>query len=385
MACVSPRRGKWIVNYRDAAGKQRQPSFRTKKAAQDFYATVIQARGRSEPTVDPEITMRVYSEHWMRLVKPTIKPATIESYNNSLQRHILPLFGTWKLREMQRGRIKAFLAAKLEAGLSTDTVRIIHATMRAMFNAAIDDGALHANPAARLGKILRLVQNKTTRQEAIKALDSAQLAKFLAVAEEKYQTRYPLFLAMARTGMRIGEALALRWDDVDMNGRAIRIERRVDKRGIIDTPKSGHGRSVDMSQRLKAALESHRADIGARWLAAKTKPAGGSDLVFPTKFWTMPDPSNVLKDFKSILNDAGLPGHYSLHSLRHTYASLMLQQGESPVYVQRQLGHASIQLTVDTYGKWLPMGNKAAVDRLDSGGSLVADPASDPKAGAEWQ
>jgi hypothetical protein len=79
-----------------------------------------------------------------------------------------------------------------------------------------------------------------------------------------------------------------------------------------------------------------------------------------------------------VLKKAGLPLHFTPHCLRHTYASLMLQQGESPAYVQRQLGHASIQLTVDTYGKWLPMGNKGAVDRLDehqaaaSGSKMVA-------------
>lgn len=74
---------------------------------------------------------------------------------------------------------------------------------------------------------------------------------------------------------------------------------------------------------------------------------------------------NVRRGFVRLLKRAKRPLHFSLHSLRHTFASLLLQQGESPVYVQRQLGHASIKLTVDTYGKWLPMGNKAAVDRLD--------------------
>ena len=77
------------------------------------------------------------------------------------------------------------------------------------------------------------------------------------------------------------------------------------------------------------------------------------------------DHSRVSKAFKRVLKHAELPTHFTPHSLRHTFASLLLQQGESPAYVQRQLGHASIQLTVDTYGRWLPMGNKAAVDRLD--------------------
>jgi len=69
--------------------------------------------------------------------------------------------------------------------------------------------------------------------------------------------------------------------------------------------------------------------------------------------------------FVRLLKRAKLPNHFTPHSLRHTFASQLLQQGESPAYVQRQLGHASIKLTVDTYGKWLPMGNKAAVDGLD--------------------
>jgi integrase len=83
------------------------------------------------------------------------------------------------------------------------------------------------------------------------------------------------------------------------------------------------------------------------------------------------DDNNVRKVMTRVLKVANLPLHFTPHCLRHTYASLMLQQGESPAYVQRQLGHASIQLTVDTYGKWLPMGNKGAVDRLDE---VATDP-----------
>ena len=104
---------------------------------------------------------------------------------------------------------------------------------------------------------------------------------------------------------------------------------------------------------------------------------GWSDLppwVFCSEAGTPLDTTNVDKVFKRILRAVGFPLHFSPHCLRHTFASLLLQQQESPAYVQRQLGHASIQLTVDTYGKWLPMGNKAAVDRLDdeSGSKMVA-------------
>src|SRR5262245_51219662 len=95
--------------------------------------------------------------------------------------------------------------------------------------------------------------------------------------------------------------------------------------------------------------------------------------------------ANIRRAFARTLRGADLPGHFTPHSLRHTFASLLLQQGESPVYVQRQLGHSSIKLTVDTYGRWLPMGNKAAVDRLDgaTGSRTVAEPAVAAKGALE--
>src|SRR5205823_9305490 len=99
--------------------------------------------------------------------------------------------------------------------------------------------------------------------------------------------------------------------------------------------------------------------------------------------------SKVRRAMRYVLERAMLPLHFSPHCLRHTYASLMLQQGESLTYVQRQLGHASINLTADTYGKWLPLGNKAAVDRLDaalfaeSGSRVVAEEVSEEDANTE--
>lgn len=118
-----------------------------------------------------------------------------------------------------------------------------------------------------------------------------------------------------------------------------------------------------MSEQLAAVLRSARAARSALPLhAGAFDPA---ERIFSTRTGKPIDRNNVGRVFARILRRASLPGHFPPHSLRHTYASLLLQQGESPAYVQRQLGHASIKLTCDTYGKWLPMGNKAAVDRLD--------------------
>ena len=157
---------------------------------------------------------------------------------------------------------------------------------------------------------------------------------------------------MARTGLRLGEALALQWDYLHFRAREVRVARGI-SRGRLDTPKSRHGRTVDMRLQVERKTETLRRG----WPALPP-------WVFCTKRGTL-DTTNADKAFKRVLKDAELPLHFTPHCLRHTFASLLLQQGESPAYVQRQLGHASIQLTVDTYGRWLPMGNKAAVDRLD--------------------
>ena len=120
----------------------------------------------------------------------------------------------------------------------------------------------------------------------------------------------------------------------------------------------------DVSQQRAAALRELRVQREAEKLRRGWREM--PPWIFYTKKGTTLDRYEVTHTFKRVLRAAGLPGHFSPHSLRHTFASLLLQQGESPAYVQRQLGHASIQLTVDTYGKWLPLGNKAAVDQLDA-------------------
>jgi len=184
-----------------------------------------------------------------------------------------------------------------------------------------------------------------------------QLSAFLAAARNAptaYERRhYPLFLLLARSGMRLGEALALRWDDVHLAETEVRVACALSA-GRIEKPKSGHGRTVDMSEQLGRTLL--RLQVQRKTEALKRGWRQPPEWVFCTEDGTLVDESRVRKVMRKTLKAAKLPLHFSPHCLRHTFASLLLQQGESPAYVQRQLGHASIQLTVDTYGKWLPIG-----------------------------
>lgn len=282
-------------------------------------------------TVPGSITLKDYAEHRKQLVGHSLKSRTLARYSEILTQHILPRLEKVAVQKLERGRIKLLFTDKLNEGLQKRTVRNIHAVLRAMLNAAIDDGLLSSNPAEKLGRTLKLTTSKATRQEEIKAFTKEQRQVFLASALKVTPRYYPLFFVLAGTGMRLGEALALQVDDVDLQAKTIRIARAFSEDGALDTPKSGHGRSVDISNSLTEMLGSH---IRAR--KQDTLKHGWTDRpswLFVSKVATPPDAANVRKGMTHALKAAKLPTHFTPYCLRHTYASILLADSVSPVYV----------------------------------------------------
>ncbi len=182
---------------------------------------------------------------------------------------------------------------------------------------------------------------------------------------------YLFLLTAVRTGLRLGELIGLRWGDLDFHGRFIEVKRQW-TRGAYAPTKSGKMRRVDMSRQLseamRQAMESHRAE-----LTGDGKELDPEEPAFRNGTGGPLDESNVRKRLlRPCLERAGLRQIHP-HVLRHTFASLLLSTGEPITYVKEQLGHASIQLTVDTYGHLIPGANKAAVDRLDDLGCVRTD------------
>ena len=135
----------------------------------------------------------------------------------------------------------------------------------------------------------------------------------------------PLFLTLARTGLRLGEALGLRWDDVHFAEREIRVQRTIASGGREGTPKAGHGRTVDMSPQLATPLLRLRMGRAERMKRHKWKAL--PPWLFCTRSGRPLEPHNVRRVFRACLKAAELSGHFSPHCLRHTYASLLLQEG----------------------------------------------------------
>jgi len=354
----------WLVDYRDAAGARQRLTASTKEAAENLLAEKI--RERQHPGLlspDRDITLGEYKDRWLTMIESEIKPRTLKGYKQLLALHIVPVFSRVRLRDVSRTMIKRFLVTKREAGLGKNSVRLIRAALSVMLSDAADDGILLANPALNLGRRQRGRPDKLSgadRIRAIRPMSQAELGRFLAAAQTHTPLYAPLFLLLAHAGLRPGEAFALQWADLDFANRRIRVERAWSV-GRVETPKTGTGRTVDMSEHLMRGLRRLRVTrqkekLKRRW--TELPP-----WVFCTDVGTPLDESRVRKNFAEALRKAELTG-FRVYDLRHTFASLLLSQGAPITYVAAQLGHSKPTTTLQWYAHWIDGGRERFVDGL---------------------
>jgi integrase len=208
------------------------------------------------------------------------------------------------------------------------------------------------------------------RLAEIEVFDRDELTRLLRLAEEACPESHVFLLCLARTGMRLGEAMALEWRDVDWTGRVILI-RRSRRRNRVSQPKNGTARRVDMSRQLVEALQSLRTLQEAEAVVAGQAP--------PERVFSDQTGGPIQEDrfrhtvWRPLLRRATLR-YRKPHTLRHTYASMLIEAGEPLIYVQQQLGHHSAGFTLKVYGHLLPRGDRRAVDGLDD--ATIRNPAA---------
>ncbi len=222
---------------------------------------------------------------------------------------------------------------------------------------AIEDGVLLVNPVTGITRRLGLERDK----EQVTPMSIEEVRTFLEACAQYRPEHYPLFLFALRTGTRMGELLGLQWGDIDWNGEFVEIKRSF-KNGVFNKTKSGKGRRVDMSDQLHKALMRLYSQIKKEALAAGK---GGEVVKYVFHRNSKPIAQTSLRNiFKGLLVKAGMRD-MRFHDVRHTYASMLLSNGQSPVYVKEQMGHSSITITVDIYGHFIPSSNRDAVNKLD--------------------
>jgi integrase len=348
----------WVfINHQ---GKRKARKVGSKSAA-NKVARRIEAKLASKELqvdTDPVPTFGELAKLWLETyIKPLRRITTYERYRDVLRLHINPTFGKKQIDTIKRSDVRNLLLGRYKKGLSKSSVAMIRDVTSGVMQYAIDDEIITSNPVTGITKKLNLSRSAKARGET---LDAPEVATFLDSCLKHYPEHHPFFLCAFRTGMRLGELLALQWGDVDWHGQFIRVDRSF-KNGILSKTKTGRTRQVDMSDQLKEAL---RGLYTARKREALAQ--GGSE---PVKWifhhkgqpWAQNSARNY---FKRILRKAGLR-EIRFHDIRHTFASLLLSFGQSPVYVKEQLGHSSIQITVDIYGHLIPSSNRDAVNQLD--------------------
>jgi integrase len=343
-------RGAYVVHTAEGP-KRRYVSGKTRDEVHDKLIEALGNRAQGLVFDAGSLTVGEYLTRWLKdSVRGTVRVSTYEVHRHMIQPHIVPALGRLKLKDLNPAHIRSLYREKLESGLSAATVRKMHSVLRKALKQAVLDGLIPRN-------VCEAVKPPKVERKEITPLNREQAKALLEAANSAGDRLETLYVLAIHTGMREGELLGLKWEDVDLERGVLRLRRALVREGgkvtlgDLKTPKSR--RSVRLTRDAADALSAHlqRQLEEMERMGSLYQPGG---LVFATESGTLINPSNLRnRSFKPLLKRAGLPD-ICFHDLRHTCATLLLSQGTHPKLVQELLGHATIAMTLDTYSHYLP-------------------------------
>ncbi len=349
--------GRWVAQI-TIQGKHVSKYYKTQGECREWLRNIRNQVEEGLTFTGAQTSLTVFLKEWLIINDTSVRPNTSVQYRQIVNQHIIPDLGAIKLKDLNPRQIQALYGKKLSSGSSARTVTLIHAVLRRALNHALKLGTIGRNPA------LAVTRPKSKRKE-MKTLSDSQVRTFLSFTEgDRFEV---LFWLAVTTGLRQGELVGLKWSDVDWVNRRLRIQRQLQRVSgglTFSEPKSAAGRRVialgvatieKLRKHQLFQLEEIKA-FGNLWKE--------NDMIFPSTKGTPMDPSNLYHNFKEILITAGLP-NIRFHDLRHTAATLMLQQGVHPKVVQERLGHSDISMTLNTYSHVLPVMQDEAAEKMD--------------------
>jgi integrase len=344
---------RYRARWRDPSGQQRAMQFE-RKADAERHLVHIEHSKQTAAYVDPKLgqrTLRDFGEAW-RAGQVHYRERTAGDVERALRIYVYPTFGARAINTIRRSEIQAWVA-KLTTTLKPGTVRKVHVHMSSLFKAAIEDGLIATNPCRKV----KLPKNE---RELIHPLTVEQMDALARTVPEQFRA---LIVTMAGTGLRPSEAFGLTVDRVNFLKRSLRVDRQITSRRVSEVrfgpPKTdASNRVIPVPELVLDALAAHLAAYGQ----------GPQGLIF-TNGQGQPLFIDGFYDsgwFRAALRQAGLAETTSLHDLRHFHASLLIAQGADILRVQRRLGHASAQTTLDVYGHLFPDADDRTRDLLDA-------------------
>ncbi len=381
--CIRERNGRFYVRTRalvidahtgtsrwrqieKAAGPSRRRAEKMLRALQDDVDD-----GRFIPSSETvlELGNRWLTEH----VQPNLKPGTAATYKGSFYKHIAPALGNTRLDDLHPHAIRALLGRKRAEGLSEETVAKIRRHLHAMLAYAQDAGLLTINPA----ETARARGGQTTHRRARGTqLSPVQIKRFLDQCPPRWRA---FFTVALDTGLRRGELIGLRWEDIDLLQRILHVRRSIgsydqadrlaDEAGKLTTKTEAGQRLVPILDGAQTALEQLYAsakdrDDRAPVFTTVERKRGRDGVMRPAG--RPLNPRMVTRVFRRYAQRAGLPDSVRLHDLRHTAITNAIGQGEDILLIAAFAGHAKTSTTVDIYGHLMPDRVREAAQRMRS-------------------
>jgi integrase len=321
-----------------------------------------------------------YLESWLSWKRSQVSERTWERYSSLLRSSVIPSLGALRLQDVTPQHLDEFYARCLrdEAGqrkdstVSPTTVHHRHVALKMALERAVEIGVLSKNPA-------QFTSPPRPSRPEMRVLSEGE-AQILLAALAGTRAELVAYLALT-TGARLGELLALRWSDIDLEAGVACIRRTVVEHMVgqgrqswysFKEPKSGHGRSVDLGAATITRLKAHRkAQAQVRLAAAQDR--ADLDLVIASSSGTPLRPSTTSGWFRTVVADTGLQG-VRFHDLRHAHATFLLKAGTPPHVVSRRLGHSTVAFTLQVYAHVLPGQQREAAEAIEA--TLLGDVAA---------
>lgn len=303
-----------------------------------------------------------FHQGWLnKTAKLSLKRSTRLGYQNILKNHLLSEFGSKRLDEITSRLIGDFIYKLFKEGLRSGTIRNIKNCLSAILrHASYQDGYIESNPARGV-KVPKPEDETPLREpEPLSWTDRDHLE---GVFQNNFPLAYPLVVWGFRTGLRIGELFALKWEDIDFHNRQIYVQRNI-VQGKITTPKSyASRRHVRMTTHFIEVLKDHRRKMKEKKL--KKGWSEVSNWVFCNEEGGFLNYGNFLNRIWNKAIEKSELRRRTPHDMRHTYATLRLSKGDSLAEVSKEMGHSSPNLTFSTYYKWMPKESRSDIDELD--------------------
>ena len=355
MATIAKRRDRYVIDCYDQNGKRYRktlPAGTTKQRARELLRDIeIKIERRTFAHEKKILTFAEVGREWLEHKKPNVRITTWEMFNGHLKHHFDELQNI-RINVITTATVEKWIAKRQAEKMCLGMLRKILVTFNQTMAYAVRHRFIDANPVRDAERPRRKMDDVTGGNVAV--LNPGEIRALLdATKSQKYRT---LFLTAVMTGARQGEIVGLKWSDVDLNKKQLHVKRTFNHARFFTPKTKGSIRAIDLSPVMIIELK--------KWKLA----SGGHDdgLVFPTETGTPIEAGKlIVRYFKPALKAAGLP-NIRFHDLRHTYASLMIEQGENIKYISSQLGHASTTITLDIYSHLMKSENQEAALRLEN-------------------